>query len=105
MSALADRPVVKEHPNDADAREHRAACIVHAAKTLYRDPDWICRTRVVRTGDWLRRIHYMDDHEDVILGWLEVAGINPWRPVNKLRNDQRSKLIRQMIDYSKGQAS
>ena len=86
------------HPNVLDAIEHRASTIRHAARTLYRDPKWIGD---IRAGDWLRRIHYLD--EDTILGWLEAAGINPWRPVRDLRVDQRDRLIRCMLDFAKAE--
>ena len=51
MSALA-------HPNDLDAIEHRNNTIRHAARTLYRDPAWIGH---IKTGDWLLRIHYLEE--------------------------------------------
>lgn len=90
MSALA------EHPNAREARDLRRQEILHAARALYRDPCWIGE---IKTGDWLLRVHYL--REKVVMGWLEAAGINPWRPVCRLREDQRRALIRQMLAYAK----
>ena len=44
-------------------------------------------------GSWLRRIGSATLRKDVAEGWLQRAGVNPWRPGSKLSIRQRMLLI------------
>lgn len=95
MSALA------EHPNAVEAREHRRNCVLHAARCLYRDPDWLDPDGNLAVWTWLCEIHYMRGKErrDQMRGWLREARVDGATPIAELTLDERTRLIRQMLDF------
>jgi hypothetical protein len=51
-------------------------------------------------GEFLMRIHCID--RDRVARWCQEADVHPWRPGNLLADEQRSRLVRILSAFSKG---
>lgn len=52
-------------------------------------------------GDFLMRIHEVE--RERVAAWLRDADVNPWRAGQHLSAEQRSRLVRILTDFSKGE--
>lgn len=55
-----------------------------------------------RVGDWLSRIGHGTIREATVAGWLERAGVNPWRPGRELSVRQRYALAGLLLRFAQG---
>lgn len=94
------------HPNTVEAREHRRAAVMHAARCLFRDPRWVDPSGDLSVWEWLCRIPYMDTPQRriVIRSWLRNARIEGSTPVADLKPHPRERLIFEMARFAKGQS-
>lgn len=70
-----------------------------AGLILYSQPDMIGDKPI---GDFLLQIKCIGRKR--VAGWLERAGVNPWRPCSKLSGRERDLIVAQLVRFSKGQS-
>lgn len=100
-TAVAERNVVVSMEPSAriraQMRQFRLEGARLAAMILLAEPERIGDQAI---GDFILQVPYLK--RDRAEEWLRRAGINPWRPANKLKSYERKMLAGILVQYSKG---
>jgi len=74
--------------------KYRAEGCRLAAMIILAEPETIGEKAV---GDFLLEVPFMT--REIVTPWLQSAGVNPWRPCNRLTGAQKDSLARSLTAF------